>query len=93
MASPCELLIACGSITRVELERALAQQAKNSGQRLGEILIDDGSVHSPIVDAALEKQKSVEHKRQLEARSVKVPADRLDTLIDQVGELVIACAT
>ncbi|MBQ1782727.1 MAG: chemotaxis protein CheA [Gammaproteobacteria bacterium] len=87
-----ELLLACGSITPSELESALSLQRKNEGLRLGEILVGEGHVQSPVVDAALAKQKRGEERRQLESRSVKVPSDRLDALIDQVGELVISCA-
>ncbi len=87
-----ELLVACGSITRAELDRALSLQRQNEGLRLGEILVGEGCVQSPVVDAALAKQKKGEERRQIESRSVKVPSDRLDALIDQVGELVISCA-
>lgn len=88
-----EILIGAGALTRHELERALqAQAADAGGRRLGEILCDKGVVQAPVVEAALDKQKRSEEKRALEARSVKVPADKLDLLIDLVGELVIAGA-
>ena len=86
-----EILIAGGALTRRELGLALKTQVAN-GQRLGEILADSGTVSPPVVAAALDKQKRGEDKRALEARSVKVPADKLDRLIDLVGELVIAGA-
>jgi two-component system chemotaxis sensor kinase CheA len=54
------------------------------------MLVDQGMVAPPVVEAALVKQKHNEERRTQEARSIKVPADRLDTLINQVGELVIA---
>jgi len=88
-----ELLVACGSITENELDNALAaQQAAAEPTRLGEVLVAQGAVSPPVVEAALTQQKKVEEKRAAEAKSVKVPADRLDALIDQVGELVIAGA-
>ncbi|MBI2306336.1 MAG: chemotaxis protein CheA [Rhodocyclales bacterium] len=88
-----ELLVACGSITENELARALAvQQAVTAPLRLGEVLVGQGAVQPAVVDAALARQKKVEERRSSEAKSMKIPADRLDALIDQVGELVIAGA-
>ena len=87
-----EILIAGGALTRRELEGALKAQSMAGGRRLGEILTDAGAVPPPVVEAALEKQKRGEEKRAAESRSVKVPADKLDRLIDLVGELVIAGA-
>lgn len=88
-----DILVTCGSVTRHELEHALALQEQGKGSRkLGEILINEGAVHAPVVDAALDKQRKGEERRQIESRSVKVAADRLDALIDRVGELVIATA-
>ena len=86
-----ELLIACGSVTAKELEQALAEQGRGPGHaRVGDILVEHGAVQPVVVEAAAEKQKRVEDKRMIEAKSVKVPAERLDALIDRVGELVIA---
>ena len=89
-----EILIAGGALTRRELDEVLAGQARdeNAGRRLGEILVDTGMVSPPVVDAALEKQKQSHDKRLAEAKNVKVPSDKLDLLIDLVGELVIAGA-
>jgi two-component system chemotaxis sensor kinase CheA len=86
-----EILIDCGTLTRRELDLVLAaQQSDNLRPKLGEMLVGQGMVEPPVVEAALVKQRQSEERRAQEARSVKVPADRLDTLIDQVGELVIA---
>lgn len=89
-----EMLIACGSLTRRELDEALAAQerAGEPAPRLGEVLVEQGVIQAPVVEAALGRQKRLEEKRAAEARHIKVPADRLDDLIDQVGELVIAGA-
>ena len=89
-----EMLIAGGALTRRELNGMLAAQASEAPgrQRLGELLVHTGMVSPPVVEAALEKQKQTQDKRQIEARSVKVPSDKLDLLIDLVGELVIAGA-
>ena len=86
-----ELLIACGSVTAKELEEALAEQCSGSDHaRIGDILVEHGAVQPVVVEAAADKQKRVEDKRVVESKSVKVPAERLDALIDRVGELVIA---
>ena len=88
-----EMLVAGGALTRRELEQALRAQAQDAPERrLGEILTDAGAVHEQVVEAALDKQKRGEERRAAESRSVKVPADKLDRLIDLVGELVIAGA-
>ncbi|MCK2095764.1 chemotaxis protein CheA [Thauera aromatica] len=88
-----EILVACGSLTPRELEEALAcQQAAVPPQRLGQVLVEQAVVQPQVVEAALGKQRAAEERRSSEAKSVKVPADRLDALIDQVGELVIAGA-
>ena len=92
-----EILLACGSVTANELEQALAaqqspQQGQKPGARIGEILIERGAVPPLVVEAAADRQKRGQEKRSGEARIVKVPADRLDALIDRVGELVIAGA-
>ena len=50
-------------------------------------------VHKEIVDAAIAKQAQVGEKKALDAQLVRVHADKLDQLIDLVGELVIAGAS
>ncbi|CAG1009026.1 two-component system, chemotaxis family, sensor kinase CheA [Burkholderiales bacterium] len=93
-----EILVACGALTRRELEQALAAQvaiapsADQGAPRLGEILTQSSTVALPVVDAALDKQRRNDERRAAEARSVKVPADKLDSLINLVGELVIAAS-
>ena len=86
-----EMLVACGSVTANELAEALAvQKNQEPHARIGEILVEQGAVPPQVVKAAVDQQKRVEEKRSGEARIVKVPSDRLDALIDRVGELVIA---
>lgn len=86
-----EILVACGSVTAHELGQALAaQRADAQGVRIGDILVDKGAVQSVLVSAAADKQKRSEERRGSESKIVKVPVDRLDALIDRVGEMVIA---
>ncbi|MCS3454725.1 two-component system chemotaxis sensor kinase CheA [Aeromonas sp. BIGb0405] len=83
-----QLLVKTGALTQLELEAALRLQDRH-GQiphaRLGEILISQGAVDEVVVDAALRKQSQGK-----EQRFVRVHADKLDDLINLVGELVVA---
>jgi len=101
-----EILVAAGAITRHELDDALHHQqdkmqtAREQGNAeaeaavpaLGEILVKYQAVSEPVLNAALEKQKQVKEKKNQEAQSIRVDAERLDKLIDLIGELVIAGA-
>jgi two-component system chemotaxis sensor kinase CheA len=92
-----ELLIKSGVITQRELEEGLkTQQTQGQSQqtaaRIGEILVDRQVVQQPLVDAALEKQKQLKDNKAHESQSIRVDAERLDKLIDLVGELVISTA-
>ena len=95
-----EILVAGGCISRKELEEALRIQQGEcyadgaiQGRRLGAILVEDQAVPVPVVAAALEKQKRFAEHQGAELKVVKVPAGKLDRLVDLVGELVIAGAT
>jgi len=86
-----EILVRCGSITAHELEAALRVQAESvPPRRIGAILADQGNVAPQVVDAALARQKQFKEGRATE--SVRVDADKLDRLINLVGELIIATA-
>ena len=88
-----EILVRCGSITAHELERALEAQAAGASQkRLGAILAEQGKVPPQVVEAALARQKRTKETRTAEGQSVRVDADKLDRLINLVGELIIATA-
>ena len=100
-----EMLVRCGALTQGELDHGLvSQQAApvpvvedgeeaTPGPQIGEILIDNKVVHKAVVDAAVTKQTQVNEKKAVEARLIRVQADKLDQLIDLVGELVIAGAS
>ena len=88
-----EILVRCGSITAHELERALQTQARaEHGQKIGSILAEQAQVAPQVVEAALAKQKQVKEGKSQESQSVRVDADKLDRLINLVGELIIATA-
>jgi two-component system chemotaxis sensor kinase CheA len=89
-----EMMVRCGALTRQELDNALSAQADTIPQRpLGSILVEQRSVPAAVVDAALNKQKQVKEVQAQESRSVRVDADKLDQLINLVGELIIAGAS
>ncbi|RZL03059.1 MAG: chemotaxis protein CheA [Rubrivivax sp.] len=88
-----EILVRCGTLTAHELASALALQAQ-SGQAapIGEILVEQGRVQPAVVEAALTKQKQTKDHKAQESQSIRVDADKLDHLINLVGELIIAAA-
>ena len=89
-----EILVRCGSITAHELERALQTQAQDAPQqKIGSILAEQTQVAPQLVEAALARQKQVKDTtKSQENQSVRVDADKLDRLINLVGELIIATA-
>ena len=96
-----EILVKSGALTREELETGLQrQQTTKVGADdtaplppLGNILVQQNSVQPEIVEAAAAKQKTVSEKKAAEASLIRIHADKLDQLIDLVGELVIAGAS
>ena len=94
-----EILVKCGALTQKELDLALNAQADQeqeegttSQPKLGDVLVNQGSVTSELVEAAAVKQGKVAEKKTLESQLIRVPAAKLDQLIDLVGEIVIASA-
>ena len=89
-----EILVRCGSVTAQELEAALTAQAgATSPQPIGTILVEQGSVHQPVIDAALAKQEQAKVAKAQESKSIRIDADKLDHLINLIGELVITGAS
>lgn len=84
-----EILINSGRITEEVLENALINQVSGAQPRkLGEVLIHDAKVPAKDVAQALRSQKQGTAVQVKE--TVKVDADRLDSLVEMIGELVIA---
>jgi two-component system chemotaxis sensor kinase CheA len=85
-----EILVERGDLAPDDLAQALAAQ-----KRLGVVLTDSGLVPPPRVEAALVEQETVRDVRKARepaveaASSLRVAADKLDDLVDLVGELVI----
>ena len=92
-----EILVRIGALTQAELDEGLTLQAAPADTEaapahlpLGEILVEQKLVQPEVVEAAAAKQKQVADKKAAEARLIRIQADKLDRLIDLVGELVIA---
>ena len=92
-----EILVKGGALTREELDSALKMQNERPGStdrpRIGEILVNEGSTYHEIIDAALEKQKRNKVVSAREAATIRIDAAKLDSLMNLVGELVIAGAS
>lgn len=91
-----DILVSCGTLTDAELEAALKIQldAGKSTHPIGEVLVEQGLVDAPVVQAALEKQKQVKERenKSKEVSLIRVDSEKLDQLINLVGELIIAGA-
>ncbi len=89
-----EMLVRCGTLTEHELALGLQTQREDEPEKpIGAVLVEQGAVAPVLVEAALGKQKQVREARAQEKQSVRVDADKLDRLIDLVGELIIAVAS
>lgn len=91
-----EILIERGDVTLDMLQSALREQHK-----LGELLTSKGVVDKETVQSALAEQKAVRKRgatatatapKVEAASSLRIAADKLDNLVDLVGELVIVQA-
>ncbi len=82
-----EILIERGDIKREDLDTALTEK-----KYIGEILVEKGLVPPDKIESALMEQQYIREKRQRQKEdvqsSIKVAADKLDKLVNLVGELV-----
>ncbi len=102
-----EMLIESGTLTRRELDTGLhlqqsvllpsasqeqALSSPDASRKIGQILVDEGMVQQDVVDAALSKQQQIRESKTRVQKNIQVNAEKLDKLINLVGELVIANA-
>lgn len=93
-----EILVQVGALTADELAEGLRAQSapvdepEPEARQIGEILVAQQVVQPELVVAAVAKQAQVSEKKAQDAKLIRVPADKLDHLINLVGELVIAGA-
>lgn len=87
-----EILVKTGDVTEDDIKDALKKQ-----KPIGQILAEEGKIAPEKVDAAVRRQgeakeKEATRRRQEAMSSIRVAADKLDYLVDLVGELVIVQA-
>ena len=88
-----EILLERGDLALEELQQVLSEQ-----KRLGELLVEKGFVQPDLVESALIEQQHLKEVRQERlsrqaSASIRVPTDKLDTLVNLVGQLVTVQAT
>ncbi|MGQ0557322.1 MAG: chemotaxis protein CheW [Nitrospiraceae bacterium] len=82
-----EILVESGVVSRQTLDQALAQQ-----KRVGQILVEQKAATPQQVEQALQKQRqqeSVAQAKKTDTTSIRVDTEKIDKLINLVGELVI----
>ncbi|NIA14838.1 MAG: hypothetical protein GWP08_12240 [Nitrospiraceae bacterium] len=87
-----EILVEMGATSAQEVADALKQQeASKQGPKVGEVLARSGEVSAKDVAQAVRSQQKAQRRPIVQVREpVKVDANRLDMLIDTIGEMVIA---
>ncbi len=81
-----EILVERGAVSGEALREALSSQ-----KRLGEVLVEKHIVSKPQIESALMEQehlKKVHERGEGVAATIRVASDKLDALVDLVGELV-----
>jgi two-component system chemotaxis sensor kinase CheA len=98
-----DILLACGALTKLEIDGVLNIQDvmiddvtvrgdNTSISRLGNIAVEQKVVDQTIVDAAINKQTTNKLNRNNEQQTIRVNAGKLENLVNLVGELVIGSA-
>ncbi len=90
-----DILARCGSVAAHEIQRALATPSGADGQQPADTVPAQHAAPAAVPQAAPDKpQKNKDSKATngRETQSVRVDSDKLDRLIDLVGELIIAQA-
>lgn len=80
-----EILVEQGVLDEPALANAV-ERSKTRGKKLGEALIEEGLASATEVSCALREQRQAKDS----AASVRIDTQKLDNLVDMVGELVIA---
>ncbi len=80
-----EILVEKAVVEEEQIEE-IVEEARNEGVKIGEKLVEKGIVSPKDISLALREQKKLKEA----ATSVRVDTDKLDNLVDMIGELVIA---
>jgi len=93
-----EMLVSVGAVSPDKLQQVLSTQEQTRGMpavakpKIGDLLESQAGVAHEVVEAALGKQQKIRENAPSEERYIRVQADRLDAVINLLGELVIAGA-
>jgi len=93
-----DMLVSVGAVSQDKLTQVLNSQEATRGMpavgkaKLGDLLESQAGVAPEVVAAALGKQQKIREAAPTEERYIRVQADRLDAVINLLGELVIAGA-
>jgi len=93
-----DMLVSVGAVTQDKLDQVLSSQKHTPGMprvdkpKIGDLLEAQAGVAPEVVAAALGKQQKIREAAPNEERYIRVQADRLDAVINLLGELVIAGA-
>ncbi len=91
-----EMLVQVGAVSQDELDKLLSNQSRTTSAagkpKIGDLLETQAGVPPEAVAAALGKQQKMRDNAPSEERYIRVQADRLDAVINLLGELVIAGA-
>ena len=82
-----EMLVESGAAQPADVGSALQAQLEGDERRLGTILLEEGKAAPAAVNEALQAQTP---KRSIADSAIRVDVDLLDTLLNMVGELVLA---
>ncbi|GIE90365.1 chemotaxis protein CheA [Actinoplanes regularis] len=82
-----QLLVEAGAAQSTDVTSALQQQIEGDERKLGTILLEEGKTQPAAVNEALQSQTA---KRSIADSAIRVDVDLLDTLLNMVGELVLA---
>ena len=83
-----QILVDAGAAQPGDVSSALQQQIEGDERKLGTILLEEGKTQPAAVNEALQSQAAP--KRSIADSAIRVDVDLLDTLLNMVGELVLA---
>ena len=84
-----EILVENGLVPRDVVDNALEKQSDGDERKLGEILINEGHISAKTVAGALADQNNARQVKNIE-ETIRVPVNRIDQIVDTIGEAVIA---
>ncbi len=84
-----EILVECGQVKIDDVQKAVEKQKEGDVRNIGQILVEENKIPAREVGKALASQQAAKKAATIE-ESIRVPVDRLDKLIDYIGEAVIA---